>query len=137
MAGRAEVLRSILETKPEDSFARYGLAMEYAKTGDLERAASEYSALLAADPDYAAAYFHGGQVLEKLGRIEEARDAGQSPQSLQGPPPALEGGGIQRHDPRRRGNPLQRVENQLQRSEIAQQDGHDGCRDPGDGTQVE
>jgi tetratricopeptide (TPR) repeat protein len=29
--------------------------------------------LLAANPNYAAGYFHGGQTLEKLGRVEEAR----------------------------------------------------------------
>ena len=59
---------------PQDSFARYGLAMEYANTGDLERAVAEYRALIGFNPDYAAAYFHGGQALEKLGRMEEARE---------------------------------------------------------------
>jgi predicted RNA polymerase sigma factor len=29
---------------------------------------------VATDPGYSAAYFHGGQALEKLGRLEEARD---------------------------------------------------------------
>jgi len=58
---------------PGDSFARYGLAMEYRNTGDLEAAVLEFQALTAANPDYAAAYFHGGQTLERLGRTEEAR----------------------------------------------------------------
>jgi tetratricopeptide (TPR) repeat protein len=30
-------------------------------------------ALLEHNPNYSAAYFHGGQTLEKLGRIDEAR----------------------------------------------------------------
>ena len=30
--------------------------------------------LLAADPEYSAAYFHGGQTLEKLGKLDEARE---------------------------------------------------------------
>ena len=30
--------------------------------------------LLSYNPGYAAGYFHGGQTLEKLGRIEEARE---------------------------------------------------------------
>ena len=47
--------------------------MEYVKAGDPAGAVSEFEALLAVDPAYAAAYFHGGQALEKLGRIEEAR----------------------------------------------------------------
>jgi tetratricopeptide (TPR) repeat protein len=58
---------------PANSFARYGLAMELAKTGDLVGAVSEFQALLATNPDYAAAYYHGGQTLEKLGRLDEAR----------------------------------------------------------------
>ena len=35
---RLEILLSMVEKNPQDSFARYGLAMEYANTGDLERA---------------------------------------------------------------------------------------------------
>jgi len=73
-ANRMEILLSMVEKNPQDSFARYGLAMEYANTGDLERAIAEYRALIGFNPDYAAAYFHGGQALEKLGRVEEARD---------------------------------------------------------------
>jgi tetratricopeptide (TPR) repeat protein len=71
---RMEILLSMVAKNPEDSFARYGLAMEYANTGNLERAIVEYRALIGFNPDYAAAYFHGGQALEKLGRIDEARE---------------------------------------------------------------
>jgi len=63
----------MLAQNPQDSFARYGLAMELANSGDLEAAVAEYRALLATNPNYAAAYFHGGQSLEKLGRVQEAR----------------------------------------------------------------
>ena len=62
-----------MELRPTDSFARYGLAMEYRNTGDLDAAMAEFRALMAANPDYAPAYFHGGQTLERMGRIEEAR----------------------------------------------------------------
>ena len=58
---------------PKDSFSRYGLAMEYANTGSLDKAVEEYDSLLAFNPDYAAAYYHGGQALEKLGRLDDAR----------------------------------------------------------------
>jgi Tfp pilus assembly protein PilF len=68
-----EVLKNMVEQNPRDSFARYGLAMEYTNTGQMESAVAEFRALLEVNPDYAAAYFHGGQVLEKLGRVEEAR----------------------------------------------------------------
>jgi tetratricopeptide (TPR) repeat protein len=48
--------------------------MEYVKSGELERGAAEFEALLSTDPAYSAAYFHGGQALEKLGRLDQARD---------------------------------------------------------------
>ena len=71
---RMEILKSMLERNPADTFARYGLAMEYASSGDLNQAVAEYRALLAQNENYSAAYFHCGQALEKLGRLEEARD---------------------------------------------------------------
>ncbi len=58
---------------PDNSFARYGLAMERANSGDFEKAVAEFQTLLAKDESYAAAYFHAGQALEKLGKIDEAR----------------------------------------------------------------
>ncbi len=71
---RLEILKSMVEQNPADSFARYGLAMEHRNTGDLEAAVAEFRTLLAAHPDYSAAYFHGGQTLERLGRTAEARE---------------------------------------------------------------
>jgi len=73
-ATRLETLMNLLAQKPGDSFLRYGLAMEYRNAGNLEAAVAEFHSLIAADPDYAASYFHGGQTLERLGRIEEARE---------------------------------------------------------------
>lgn len=75
MAGtRLEILKSMVALKPNDSFSRYGLAMEYRNGGDLEGAVREFRELMAVNPDYSPAYFHGGQTLEKLGRLEEARE---------------------------------------------------------------
>lgn len=71
---RLETLKALVGQNPGDAFMRYGLAMEYGKTGDLEAANREFRALIEANPDYAAAYFHGGQTLEKLGRLDEARE---------------------------------------------------------------
>jgi tetratricopeptide (TPR) repeat protein len=70
---RLEILKSMVGQNPSDSFARYGLAMEYRNTGDLAAAVSEFRSLIAAHPDYSAAYFHGGQTLERLGLPAEAR----------------------------------------------------------------
>ena len=71
---RMEVLREILRDNPQDSFARYGLAMELAKQGSLEEAMSEFKHLLLVNPDYCAAYYQAGQTLEKLGKFEEAKE---------------------------------------------------------------
>jgi tetratricopeptide (TPR) repeat protein len=70
---RLEILKTMVERKPEDAFGRYGLAMEYVRGGELETAVAEFQKLLEFNPGYAAGYFHGGQTLEKLGRIEDAR----------------------------------------------------------------
>ena len=69
---RLETLKSMVAQNPQDSFARYGLAMEYRNAGDLEGAIREFRALLEVNPNYGYAYFHGGQTLEKLGRVDEA-----------------------------------------------------------------
>jgi len=73
-SSRIDTLKQLLEQNPSSAFARYGLAMEYVNSGALEEAVNEFKEILAADPAYSAAYFHGGQTLEKLGRLEEARD---------------------------------------------------------------
>jgi tetratricopeptide (TPR) repeat protein len=70
---RLDILQNLVAQNPSDSFSRYGLAMEYVKSGALDQAMAEFQTLLAGNPDYAAAYFHGAQTLEKLGRLDEAR----------------------------------------------------------------
>ena len=70
---RLEVLRSMVEQNPSDSFRRYGLAMEYVNSGDMETAMDEFLKLLGHNPNYSAAYFHGAQTLEKMGRVDEAK----------------------------------------------------------------
>jgi Flp pilus assembly protein TadD len=70
---RLEVLKSLVAQNPADAFARYGLAIELVNAGKPEEAVEEFRGLLAANPNYAAGYFHGGQTLEKLGRVDEAR----------------------------------------------------------------
>jgi len=56
-----------------NAFANYGLAMEYVNTGALDSAIEQFAVLLQHHPNYGAGYFHGGQTLEKLGRLDEAR----------------------------------------------------------------
>jgi hypothetical protein len=54
-SNRLEILKSMVEQKPTDSFARYGLAMEYRNTGDLEASMGEFRALMENNPDYSPA----------------------------------------------------------------------------------
>ena len=71
---RLEILRNLVAQNPNDSFVRYGLAMAYASAGNHAEAVKEYRKLLEVNPKYAAAYYHQGQALEKLGRVDEARE---------------------------------------------------------------
>lgn len=70
---RLVLLTEVLAQNPHDAFARYGLAMEYSKAGDSERALEEFSKLLASNPDYTAGYFMAAQVLVRADRVSEAK----------------------------------------------------------------
>jgi predicted Zn-dependent protease len=65
-------LREILAMDAKNSFARYGIAMELARQGEIEAALGEYKTLLADDPDYTAGYFMSAQTLANAGRRDEA-----------------------------------------------------------------
>ena len=70
---RIAALNEILTENPKDAFARYGLAMEYSKQGDFDRALAEFSILLENHPDYTAGYFMAAQTLVRAERHEEAK----------------------------------------------------------------
>jgi predicted Zn-dependent protease len=70
---RLAMLNEILSQNPDDAFARYGLAMEYAKSGEVDRALEEFTTLLSAHPDYTAAYFMAAQTLASANRVDEAK----------------------------------------------------------------
>lgn len=67
------MLSEILQQNPEDAFARYGLAMEYSKLGEVERAMKEFERLLQVHPDYTAGYFMAAQTLAAAGRTDQAK----------------------------------------------------------------
>ncbi len=70
---RIAMLNEILTQNPGDAFARYGLAMEFSKAGDIEHAVEEFWKLLSAHPDYSAGYFMAAQTLARADRGEEAK----------------------------------------------------------------
>jgi predicted Zn-dependent protease len=65
-------LKEILELDPKNSFARYGLAMALASSGETAAALTEFDTLVANDPAYIAAYFMAAQTLASAGRTSEA-----------------------------------------------------------------
>jgi predicted Zn-dependent protease len=70
---RIAMLNEILLQNPNDAFARYGLAIEYSKTGEVERALEEFGKLLSTHPDYTAGYFMAAQTLVTVNRVDEAK----------------------------------------------------------------
>jgi cytochrome c-type biogenesis protein CcmH/NrfG len=70
---RIAALNDILTLNPNDAFARYGLAMEYSRQGDLDRSLAEFSTLLKTNPDYTPGYFMAAQTLAKAERTAEAK----------------------------------------------------------------
>jgi tetratricopeptide (TPR) repeat protein len=74
MANRLDTLKSMLAEDPKNTFARYGLAIEYTNIGENDKAVDEFRKLIDVNPNYAAAYYHGGRALENLGKVEEARE---------------------------------------------------------------
>ena len=70
---RLNQLLQFLEQNPSDAFARYGLAMEYSRAGQVEPALEQYRKLLELHPDYTNGYFMAAQTLERAGRTAEAK----------------------------------------------------------------
>lgn|SRR5262252_9677303 len=70
---RIALLTEILAANPGDAFARYGLAMEYSKSGDIDRALTEFKTLLENSPDYTPGYFMAAQTLAGAGRVDDAK----------------------------------------------------------------
>jgi tetratricopeptide (TPR) repeat protein len=73
MANRIDTLKGMLEQDPNSSFARYGLAMEYANSDQFDNAMEQFRKLIESNPDYSAGYYHAGRTLERMGKTDEAR----------------------------------------------------------------
>ena len=70
---RREILEQFVAAKPTDAFARYGLALECAKTGEDDAANENFKKLLETNPNYVAGYYQFAQFLARVGRLDEAR----------------------------------------------------------------
>jgi predicted Zn-dependent protease len=65
-------LKDVLALDPKNSFARYGMAMEWVSLGKISEALAEFDTLLENDSDYTAGYFMSAQTLAREGRDAEA-----------------------------------------------------------------
>lgn len=63
----------MLKVNPGDPFLGYGLALELLKEGDASAGTEQLKNVIAAHPDYHAAYFQLGQALAQEGEADEAR----------------------------------------------------------------
>ena len=65
-------LKEILAMDPKNSLARYGMAMELARSGETNAALAEFDRLLTDDPGYTAGYYMAAQTLIEAGRSQDA-----------------------------------------------------------------
>ena len=72
---RIEALRRMLEKRPDDARARFGLAAEYERLARWDDVVRELEAYLAGTEDQGNAWGRLGHALRQLGRDEEARAA--------------------------------------------------------------
>jgi tetratricopeptide (TPR) repeat protein len=70
---RLEFLEKVTAGGAADSFAWYGLAMEYRKLGRVEDAVQAFERLRDLDPSYLAMYLMAGQLLLEADRESDAR----------------------------------------------------------------
>ena len=75
MATRIDTFKQMLETDPENSMVRFGLANEYLKAERYDEAIAALNEYLVQADDEGAAYGMLARALEKVGRREDARAA--------------------------------------------------------------
>ncbi len=71
---RLAMLQQFVAQKPDDPFARYGLAMELKKRGLLAQANAAFVELMSRHPTYVPAYLMAGNTLLADGDRDGARD---------------------------------------------------------------
>lgn len=70
---RRQKLEEFVARKPDDTFSRYGLALECMNSGDVSAADQHFRALLQQNGEYVPAYLMYAQLLVRESRGEEAR----------------------------------------------------------------
>ncbi len=71
---RLQLLEETVASSPDNTFVRYGLALELANAGKPEMAWEHFEYLLSRHPDYAPAYYQAGRFLVAQGKRQQARE---------------------------------------------------------------
>ena len=71
---RMRQLQQLLDRQPNDTFLLYGMALEFKKLRDADRALEYLDRVIALDHGYCYAYHQKGQVLEELGQLDSAKE---------------------------------------------------------------
>ncbi len=66
------MLQKMVAARPDDPFPKYGLAMEFKKLERHDEAVAAFERLLDAHPGYVPSYLMFGNLLEALGRAQDA-----------------------------------------------------------------
>jgi len=78
MSDRLAQLLKLHQADPADPFLSYGIALEYAKAGEISDALSWLDRTLEADALYCYAYFQKAKLLDAEGESAAARAAGEA-----------------------------------------------------------
>ncbi len=70
---RLEQIRKMLADEPDDIFLNYALALELDKGGDHDSSLELFEKLTRANTPYVPAFFMAAQMLNRLGKVEEAK----------------------------------------------------------------
>lgn len=73
MPTRREKLELMIQSSPEDQLLRYMLAMEFDKEGQPEKSLEHFQILMSVSHPYVPAFLMAGQLLTRIGRIDEAK----------------------------------------------------------------
>lgn len=74
MPTRLEALEMMVSRAPNDPFPYYGLALEYRGQKRLDDALATFAGLRTRFPAYVPQYLMAAQILQELGRHDEARE---------------------------------------------------------------
>ncbi|RMG77375.1 MAG: tetratricopeptide repeat protein [Bacteroidetes bacterium] len=72
MNSRLELVLSMLEKNPDDTFLNYAAALEFKKHGKIEKSIELLSNLVHNYPDYLPSYYQLGQLYEAIGKPSKA-----------------------------------------------------------------